>query len=56
MKKLPGYLQLMVTLMATMVPSDEDSKLREKRGREALDQGTSMVLLESVIFLPYFTK
>ena len=31
-KKLPGYLQPMVTLMAMMVPPDKDSKLWEKRG------------------------
>ena len=31
-KKLPGYLQPMVTLMATMVPPTKESKLREKRG------------------------
>ena len=36
-KQLPGYLQPMVTLMATMVPPTEESKLREKRGREALN-------------------
>ena len=55
-KRLPGYLQPVVTLMATMVPPDEESKLREKRGREALDQGTSMVLLVSVPFPLYFAK
>ena len=31
-KRLLGYLQLVVTLMATMVPPDEESKLQEKRG------------------------
>ena len=31
-KKLPGYLQPVVTLMATMVPPTEESKLRENRG------------------------
>ena len=36
-KKLPGYLQPVVTFMATMVPPTEESKLREKRGREALN-------------------
>ena len=55
-KRLPGYLQPVVTLMATMVPPDEEGRLREKRGREALDQRTSMVLLVSVMFPLYFTK
>ena len=54
LKQLPRYLQLVVTLMATMVPSTEESKLWEKRGREVLNQGTSMVLLVSVPFLPCF--
>ena len=27
MKRLPGYLQPVVTLMATMVPPDEESRL-----------------------------
>ena len=36
-KKLPGYLQTVVTLMATIVPPTEENKLREKRGREALN-------------------
>ena len=52
-KKLPGYLQPVVTLMATMVPPTEESKLREKRGREALNQGTNMVLMVSTPFLLY---
>ena len=32
-KRLPEYLQPMVTLMAMMVPPTEESKMREKRGR-----------------------
>ena len=52
-KKLPWYLQPVVTLMAIMVPPTEESKLREKRGREALNQGTCMVLMVSTIFLLY---
>ena len=52
-KKLPGYLQPVVTLMATMVPPTEESKPREKRGRDALNQGTSMVLMVSTISLLY---
>ena len=47
-KRLPIYLQLVVTLMATMVPSTEESKMREKRGREALAQATSMVFTISI--------
>ena len=47
-KKLPGNLQPIVTLMATMVPPSEESKMQEKRGREALAQATSMVLMVSI--------
>ena len=36
-KKLHGYIQLVVTLMATLVPPTEKSRLRKKRGREALN-------------------
>ena len=53
-KQLPRYLQPMVTLMATMVPPTKESKLQEKRGREVLNQGTSMVLMVSVLFPPCF--
>ena len=53
-KRLPGYLQPVVTFMVTMVPPTEENKLREKRGREALNQGTSMVLLMSSLFFLYF--
>ena len=35
-KRFLGYLQPIVTLMATMVPPFEESKMREKRGCEAL--------------------
>ena len=49
-KQLPGYLQPVVTLMATMVPPTEESKLQENRGWEALNQGTSMVLMVSILF------
>ena len=48
-KKLPGYLQPVVTLMATMVPPSEESKMREKRGREALAQAMSMLLMVSTL-------
>ena len=47
-KRLPGYLQPVVTLMATMVPPSKESNMREKRGREALAQATSMMLMVSV--------
>ena len=47
-KRLLGYLQLVVTLMATIVPLTEESKLRAKKGQEELAQATSMVLM--VIF------
>ena len=33
-KKLPEYLQFVVTLMATMVPPTEESKMHEKRVRK----------------------
>ena len=49
-KQLLGYLKPVVTLMATMVPPTKENKLREKRGQEALNQGTSMVLLVSIPF------
>ena len=52
-KKLPGYLQPVVTLMAMMVPPTDESKLREKKGREALNQGTNMVLMVNTLFLLY---
>ena len=56
MKRLPRYFQPVVTLMATMVPRYEESRLQENRGREALDQGTNMVLLVSIPFFLYFAK
>ena len=52
-KRLPGYLQLVVTLMGTMVPSTEESKMSEKRGEEALSQATSMVLMVNTLFHSY---
>ena len=47
-KKLLGYLQPMVTLMAMMISPIEESKTCEKRDREALAQATSMVLTVSI--------
>ena len=35
-KKLLGYLQPVVTLMAIMVPPSKESKMHEKKGQEAL--------------------
>ena len=55
-KQLPGYLQPVVTLIATMVPPTKEIKLREERGWEALNKGTSMVLLVSIPFPLCFTK
>ena len=52
-KRLPGYLQPVVTLMATMVPLIEESKMREKKGQETLNQATSMVLMVSAFFHLY---
>ena len=46
-KRLLGYLQPMVTLMAIMVPLFEESKIWEKRSWEALAQATSMMLMVS---------
>ena len=40
--------------MATMVPPTKESRLRENRGQEALDQGVNMVLLVSALFSLYF--
>ena len=40
----------MVNLKATTVPLTKESKMREKRGREALAQATSMVLMVSALF------
>ena len=51
--KLPGYLQPVVTLMATMVPPIEERKMREKRGREALALAINMVLMVSALFHLY---
>ena len=48
-KRLPGYLHLVVTLMAMIVPSSEESKIRKKKGREELAQATNMVLIVSIL-------
>ena len=53
-KQLPGYLRPVMTLMAMMFPPTKESKLRKKRGREVLNQGTSMVLMVNVPFPPRF--
>ena len=36
-KQLPSHLQSMVMLMANMVPPYKESKMREKRGKNALE-------------------
>ena len=47
LKRLSGYLQPMVTLMITMVPLSKESRMWEKRGREALAKATSIMLMVS---------
>ena len=39
--------------MATMVPPTEESKMQKKKGREALAQATSMVLMVSALIHLY---
>ena len=39
--------------MGTMVPPIEENKIHEKRGRKALSQATSMVLIVSTLFHSY---
>ena len=51
-RKLPPYLQSVVTLMANMVSPNEKSRIREKRGKEALEQATSMMMVVSIIYFP----
>ena len=55
-KRLPRYLQPVVTRMATLVPPTEESRLWEKKGREALNQVASMVLTVSTFFHLYCHK
>ena len=50
-RQLPPYLQLVVTLMANMVPPSEEDRLQDKRGKEALAQSTSMIMVVSFISL-----
>ena len=52
-KRLLTYLQPVVTLMATLVPPTEESILREKMVREALNQADNMVLTVSTLFCSY---
>ena len=52
-KRLLGYLQPVITLMAMMVPLIEESRLGENRGQEALNQAVSMVLTVSTFILLY---
>ena len=51
--RLPGYLQPVVTLMATMVLPTEESKMQKKGNWKTLAQATNMVLMVSVFFLLY---
>ena len=43
------HLQPMVTLLVKMVSSSEEGKLREKRGKDALEQAVSMMMAVSII-------
>ena len=47
-KRLPRYLQPVVTLMAMMVPLIEESKMRNKGGQEVSVQAISIVLTVSI--------
>ena len=47
--QLPPYLQLVVTIMANMVPPSKEDKMRDKRGKEAFAQSTSMIMVVSII-------
>ena len=38
-------------LVANMVPSNEESKMREKKGKDAIEQATSMIMVVSVTSL-----
>ena len=43
----------MMTLMANMLSPNEESRMREKRGKEELTQAINMIMVVSIIFLPY---
>ena len=47
-RQLPSYLQPIVTLMTNMVPTNEEDKTRDKRGKEAFAQSTSMIMVVSI--------
>ena len=54
-RQLPPYLQLVVTLMENMVPLYEEDRLKDKKGKEALTQSTSMIIVVSFkLFLEFF--
>ena len=53
-RQLPPHLQLVLTLMLNMVPPSEEDRLREKKGKDALAQSTSMILAVSFILLRKF--
>ena len=43
-RQLPSHLQSMVTLLAKMVSSSKEGKLREKKGKDTLVQAASMMM------------
>ena len=47
--QLLSHLQSMVTLLAKMVSPSKEGKLREKRGKDALEQATSLMMAISII-------
>ena len=47
-RQLPSYLQPVVTLSATMDPPHEESKMREKRGKDTLEQAASVMITVSI--------
>ena len=50
-RQLPPYLKPVVTLLANMIPPNEESRIREKRGKKVLNQATSMIIVLSTISL-----
>ena len=47
-RQLPSYLQPVVTLMENMVPPSKESRMRDKRGKNAFEQATSMIMVVSI--------
>ena len=48
-RQLPSHLQLMVTFLAEIVSPSEEGKLKEKRGKDAIEQATSMMMVVSIV-------